>query len=160
MVGTIIPMVHRESRKKRFATLHWIYTLGCIFGASCLGLCLGVLGRALFQSIPDVSNLRPAFWGCGVIGLAYSLREVGILEVPAPQLYCQVPEQWRHQMIEEKAALYYGMELGFGVLTRIPVSAFYVIIAWAFFAGDPLISCVSVAGYGLGKAMPVIYLAN
>jgi len=160
MVGTIIPMVHRGTGKKKSVTAVWMYTLGCVLGATFLGVWLGILGEILFLAVPGVSDLQPAFWGCGIVGLVYSLREVGIFKIPAPQICRQVPEQRRRQMSNERASLYYGIELGFGVVTRIPISSFYIIAIWALFTGNLMLSCLSVVGFGLGKAIPVMFLAN
>lgn len=160
MVGTIVPMVHGGTGKKKSVTAVWMYTLGCVIGAAFLGLGLGILGKILFLAFPGVSDLKLAFGGCGIVGLVYSLREVGIFKIPMPQICRQVPERRRHQMPNEKASLYYGIELGFGVVTRIPISSFYIIAIWALFTGNLMLSCLSVIGFGLGKAIPVMFLAN
>src|SRR5262245_48173931 len=141
MVGTIVPMVHGGTGKEKSVTAVWMYTLGCVLGAVFLGLGLGILGKILFLAVPALSDLQPALCVCGIVGLVYSLREVGIFKIPMLQICRQVPEQRRHQMSNEKASLYYGIELGFGVVTRIPISSFYIIAIWALFTGTLTLSC-------------------
>jgi cytochrome c biogenesis protein CcdA len=160
MVGTIAPMVHRGTEEKKFVTAILSYTLGCILGAASFGICMGVLGKVLLIFLRGAGDLRVTFLGCGTIGLIYSLREVGIFRVPAPQICRQVPERRRHQMSNEKASLCYGLELGVGIVTRIPISSFYVIVIWALLTGSLALGCISVVGFGVGKALPVILLAG
>ena len=160
MVGTIVPMVHMGTGEKTSIAAVWAYTLGCVLGAASLGGGLGALGKVLFLAVPGASDLRPGFLGCGIVGLIYSVREIGVYSIPAPQVCRQVPERRRHQMPNEKASLCYGIELGFGIVTRIPISSFYIIVIWALFTNNLLLSCISVVGFGLGKAMPVMFLAK
>jgi hypothetical protein len=160
MVGTIVPMVHREKRGKTFFTAAWMYSFGCVLGASLLGIVLGVIGKFLLLIAPNINSLKLASLAGGVVGLVYSFREARILKIPVIQLYRQVPESRRRYMSSGMASLYYGIELGFGVVTRIPISSFYVVAIWALFTESVALSCLSFVGFGLGKGLPLFILAG
>jgi cytochrome c biogenesis protein CcdA len=95
----------------------------------------------------------------GLVGLLYSIRELGLFQVPVLQATRQVPELWRHVLPPQVASLLYGLGLGFGLATRIPVGTFYVAVIWSILVGNPLLGAVGMAAFGLGRALPLMWMA-
>jgi sulfite exporter TauE/SafE len=96
----------------------------------------------------------------GVVGLLYSVRELGLFQVPVLQSTWQVPEVWRRVLPSQVASLLYGLGLGVGVATRIPVGTFYVTVVWAVLASSPLLGALGMAAFGLGRALPLLWMAG
>ncbi|HWO02182.1 MAG TPA: sulfite exporter TauE/SafE family protein [Blastocatellia bacterium] len=56
-------------------------------------------------------------------------------------------------------SLLYGLGLGFGLATRIPVGTFYVAATWAVLVGNPLLGALCLGVFGLGRALPLLVMS-
>lgn len=156
MVGTIPPIWYGESAERKLVLSPWLHGLGNVLGAGSLGWLLGAVGSlAPWHGHARTASLLPLL-ATGLAGVAYSLREIGIIPVPAPQLKRQVPSQWRYKFPPRVVALIYGVELGFGLTTRIPVSTFYVVALWATVVSNPPLSAFVLGLFGLGRILPIL----
>lgn len=155
MVGTILPVVYGERQHQRLPKTIWVHTLGCIFGAICLGVLLGGLG-AIFQPGSTSSIRGISLFTVGFVGLFYALRELDLARVPAPQLQLQVPHGWR-VLAPSRMAFLYGIGLGVGIATRIPVSSFYVVALWALLCGNAILGACVMFFFGLGRSIPLVW---
>jgi len=120
---------------------------------------LGILGAALPLHALHIDRGILALSVPGAVSVLYSVRELGLIQVPAPQFGRQVPEKWRFQFRPKVAALFYGLGLGVGLGTRIPVTTFYVVVLWAMLVGSPLLGALALATFGFGRALPLLCMA-
>jgi cytochrome c biogenesis protein CcdA len=161
MVGTILPIVYGEKQKPRARqnAVLWIHTGGYLAGSVIIGSLLGLLGFLLpwhrLPVVPNVGLLVPI----GTISLVYAAHELGLIKVPTPQSRWQVPQRWRTQLHPKVTALSYGLGLGSGFATAIPVTTFYVVVAWTLIVGNPLLGALGLAAFGLGRALPLLWMA-
>lgn len=160
MVGTILPIGHGERQQGRFAISPWFHAFGAVGGAALLGSLLGALGAMLPLPILSTSRSVVMLVATGLVGLLYSLRELALAPVPAPQFQRQVPAKWRLLLRPQIAALLYGLGLGIGVATRITVTTFYIVAFWALLGGSPARGALTMAAFGLGRALPVVGLGR
>ena len=94
----------------------------------------------------------------GIVGLLYSVHELGLATIPAPQFKRQVPSNWRGRFSAEVAGFFYGLGLGAGVATRVPVRTFYVVLLWVALSQSALLGACCLASFGLGRAAPLIWI--
>ncbi len=160
MVGTIVPMVHEERLDGGHTLSTWLHMLGCVIGSIGMGALLGVAGALIPWSLVGYNYEIAVLIGMSLVSLTYGIRELGLLKIPCPQLRCQVPVQWRYSMPRRVAALLYGVVLGFGFATRIPVGTLYAAAAWVFLKGDPLLGAVLMSPFGIGRTIPLILIAR
>lgn len=159
MVGTILPVVYGERVRGKHPVSIWLHTLGYVVAAGTVGGLLGVLGAALPTYIFLDDRRSVVFIVTGLASALYSLRELNLVQVPAPQFSRQVPETWRFRFRPGVAALLYGLGLGVGFGTRVPVSTFYAVVLWATLLGSPTLGAVGMAVFGLGRALPLLCMA-
>ena len=160
MVGTIIPIGHGERQHGRLSLSKWLYALGSVVGASIIGGVLGGFSERLMPStLLDVSlSVTPLI--VGIMCLAYSMHELGLVRLPMPERKRQVPAKWRTTMPDRLAAFVYGSMLGAGIFTYITVSTFYVPVIWSFLSRSMDTGALAMGAYGLGRGIPMIALAS
>jgi|GEM_PF-1902042 len=160
MVGTIICVVNADREKGRRADVFWLHLGGYFVGAAAMGFIVGALGGFLRRRASvDLSGFT-ALAVVGATGLLYSLREMRLLRVPAPQTFRQVPARLRLQLPARQVALLYGLELGTGLTTHSTVTTFYVAVMWVFLVGDPALGALGMTAYGLGRALPIFLIGR
>ena len=140
--------------------LLWIHLCGYVCGAALIGGLLGAFG-AILQS--HLLLFLPGFrilLITGIVGMLYSLKELGLVNVPAPKISRQVPAKWRLTLPPKKAALCYGLELGIGFTTYVTATTFYVVILWVILVGNSFLGALSMAAFGLGRAIPIFLLGR
>ncbi|BCX05816.1 MAG: hypothetical protein KatS3mg053_3754 [Candidatus Roseilinea sp.] len=86
-----------------------------------------------------------------VISGLYALHELGIVQLPYPQLERQVQSDWRNRYPPLTVAVFYGFQLGAVFLTYIPVATVYVVSLSALLYG-PVIGMTIFLCFGLGRA--------
>jgi len=145
MVETLTPAGCGSRQRHRFALA--LFALGAILAAGALGAVLGLAGSAL--------DAERALAVVGALALVAAAREAGLLRIPVPELRRQVPERWRREWPLGGWSFGYGAGLGVGVLTHQTVWTFWVAAAGALALGDPLVSALCLAPFGLGRALMV-----
>jgi hypothetical protein len=156
MVGTLLGNGADHStgsggtRERIGVTLH---AAASVLGGGAFGASLGLIGGLLFGASPSRAALA-----AGGVAAVYSLRESGLVKVPAPQSRRQVPNAWRWRYRPEVASALYGGALGVGVATPIAITSFYVLPIYALFSGSVFISALVLGAYGLGRAVPLVPL--
>lgn len=98
---------------------------------------------------------RVALAVVGALALAAAAREAGLVRIPVPELRRQVPERWRREWPLAGWSAGYGAGLGVGVLTHQTVWTFWVAMAGALALGDPLVSALCLAPFGLARGLMV-----
>ena len=145
MVETLTPAVCGSRQRHRVALA--LFALGAILAAGILGAALGLAGSVLEPTW--------ALAAVGVLALAAAAREAGLVRIPVPELRRQVPERWRREWPLAGWSFGYGAGLGVGVLTHQAVWTFWVAAAGALALGDPAVSALCLAPFGLGRALMV-----
>lgn len=159
MVGTILPIVHGERRRGKLPATLWLHTIGYLAGAAIMGGMLGAFGGALPRQAFPAGQSCTVLVATGSVSILFSLHELSLAQMPMPQCRWQVPPEWRFLLPCRVTALCYGLGLGFGLATRIPVSTFYPAVLWAVLVGSPLPSALGMSVFGLGRALPLIWAA-
>jgi sulfite exporter TauE/SafE len=160
MVGTILPIVYRERQQKNSSSALWFYAAGCLVGGVCLGGLLGAIGTSIPWQALSIRQRSVVLAVSGFLGLLYSIRELGLWRVPILQSTWQVPEIWRRVLSPQAASLLYGLGLGVGIATRVPVSTFYITVVWATLVGNPILGGIGMAMFGLGRAFPILWMGR
>ncbi len=150
MVGTIIPMVHGDGKYGAQDVVCWIYCLACTLGASVFGLLVVLLGQKATSRLNESKSLSLELFVAAVLAGLYSLHELRIWTLPAPQIRRQVPKAWSIRYSPMSCAALYGICLGFGIGTRVPFTTFYVLTVLVFFKHS-YFGVVSFAILGLAR---------
>jgi hypothetical protein len=143
MVETICPVVH-GTRKWLVSVV--LFAFGAVTAAAAVGLLLGA-------ALP----LAGAGWLAVValFALVEAAAEARLLRLPLPQLRKQVPEHWRERFPLPLTAVLYGLGLGLGFATYIPVATLLVVAVGVALVTDPLVGAAVMAAFGLGRALAV-----
>jgi hypothetical protein len=141
MVETIVPVVH--------GTRTWLWSillfgLGAVSAAALVGL---VLGAALPAGGGTAALAVAAF------AAAEAAAELGVVRLPVPQVRRQVPERWRERYPQPLTALLYGLGLGLGFATYLPVATLIVVAAGVAALAGPLSGAAVLAGFGIGRTL-------
>ena len=155
MVGTILPIVNGQRLLgKRFTALR-AHAAGCLVGGALIGVALGVAGAIVpLEKLPLQRSVLVALV-TGSISLLYSAKEAALIRVPAPQCRWQVPLAWRDRLPHNVSSLSYGLGLGLGVATRIPVTTIYALLVWSLMVGRPSLTSFVMLTFGLGRVLPI-----
>ncbi|HEY2719387.1 MAG TPA: hypothetical protein VGI52_07135, partial [Solirubrobacteraceae bacterium] len=71
----------------------------------------------------------------------------------------QVPERWRWTMPLPVACALYGVLLGLGFTTFVLAFAVWALAGISFASGDPLLGVLVGVAFGVGRALPVLWMA-
>lgn len=157
MVGTICPMVHRAPTKRGGTNVLLTHTIGSLVGASLTGAVAGAVGALV---LPLFDGSKSFMLGAtAILCGCYVIHELGIIRFPHPQSHKRVPAKWRLGK-HSWASWLYGLSLGTGVGTYIPVSMFYIALLWCTAIGKPAVGAYVFVGFGVGRAMPIILLSR
>lgn len=154
MAGTIVPVVYGEKNRQERTLSLWLHTASSVTAAATTAVALSFLGRILINN-PEERVAMIVLAGVAVI---YSLRELGILRVPAPQRYRQVPATWRNRYNPRIMSVLFGASLGVGLLTRIHVTTFYVLPLFALLSGRLADGVVAFALFGFSRSLPLHWI--
>lgn len=155
MVGSVLPTRQGGEPPGALTVRIGSHGIGSVGSSMALGGLLGALGSRL----PTADHPAVVVVAVGLVALAYSLRETGLVTIPAPQSHRQVPNRWRWRYPPTVASFLYGAGLGIGVATRIPVTSFYAVLLWSFLRGSVTLGAGVMATYGLGRLLPLLLLA-
>ena len=135
------------------------YLVGLLLGGMVLGTIISLLGLAV--RLPEIGrSVAEILFVIMLVHAILALREIGLLNLPLPQSHWQVKRSWARTLDPRIAALLYGLILGFGVFTRIPTGLFYALVIWLASYGDVRFGGIVFLLVGLGRAIPVMILAN
>jgi hypothetical protein len=121
-------------------------------GVATFGL-LALLGDAIHGA-----GGRVAYLVAAVIAVAAAVAEARGLRI-APQIRRQLPEGWRWTMPLPIAAALYGVLLGLGFTTFVLTFGVWALAGISLALGDPVAGLVIGAAFGVGRALPVLFVA-
>lgn len=149
MMDFITPVVHRGRARWRLALI--AYGACAVISAAAFGALLGMGGRALRQQLP----IEHGAVALPVIVLVAMVHELGVVRIPWPQRRWQVPSSWRFIEPRWIPSALYGLLLGPGVLTYIPVATYYALVAMAIFLADPTCAAAVFVLFAIAQLVPL-----
>jgi hypothetical protein len=153
MMDFITPVVHGGRAGWRLALI--AYGACAAISAAALGALLGVGGRALRQQLP----IEHGAAALPVIVLVAAVHELGVVRIPWPQRRWQVPSSWRFIAPRWIPSALYGLLLGPGILTYIPVATYYALVVMAIFISDPGCAAAVFVLFAVAQLVP-LYLVG
>jgi hypothetical protein len=129
------------------------FAIGAVAGGVATFGGLSLLGELLGHG---VSGLRDAL--AGALALAAALADWRGWRI-APQIRRQVPERWRWIMPLPLACGLYGLLLGLGFTTFVLSFAVWALAGISFAAGSAVFGVATGAAFGVGRALPVLWIA-
>lgn len=125
-----------------------LYSTSLVAGALTLGVAL----QALHEVVPLPSIVL------GVMGVSLAVyvayRPTSVL-ITSPW---RVPRSW-HQLGSSAFSSVFGAILGFGLLTSLPSSGFYMIVGWGLSASALGAALVVFFTYAVGRLLPLLVVA-
>jgi len=129
------------------------FTIGALAGGAVTFGGLSLLGRLLGHG---ATELRDAV--AGALALAAAFADWRGWKI-APQIRRQVPERWRWIMPLPLACVLYGLLLGLGFTTFVLSFAVWALAGISFAADSAVLGVVVGVAFGLGRALPVLWIA-
>jgi hypothetical protein len=129
------------------------FTVGAVAGGVATFGGLALLGGLLGHG---AAGLRDAL--AGALALAAALADWRGWRI-APQIRRQVPERWRWIMPLPLACGLYGLLLGLGFTTFVLSFAVWALAGISFAADSAIFGVVIGAAFGVGRALPVLWIA-
>ncbi len=155
MVATILPIVNGQRLMGKRITALRAHAAGCLLGGAIIGVTLGITGPIVpLEKLPWQGTVLVALV-TGSLSLVYSAGEAALIRVPAPQCRWQVPLGWRDRLPHNVSSFSYGIGLGLGVATRIPVATVYALLAWSLMVGKPGLTSFVMLTFGVGRVLPL-----
>lgn len=149
MMDFITPVVHRGRAGWRLALI--AYGACAVISAAAFGALLGMGGRALRQQL----SIEHGAAALPVIVLVAMVHELGVVRIPWPQRRWQVPASWRFIEPRWIPSALYGLLLGPGLLTYIPVATYYALVAIAIFIADPTCAAAVFVLFAVAQLVPL-----
>lgn len=148
MIGTITPLVEVADGSRRHRMVLLAYTAGSVTAAAVMGSLLGEFGRLLGG---------PWSWGRSalvILTIGLAAIELGMIRRPAPLIRRQTQKLWTDRFGHVTSAVLWGIDLGFGLTTRVTFASYWSLVAAAIALG-PEKGAFLMAGYGAGRAILV-----
>jgi hypothetical protein len=142
-----------DARPKAMIFATAAFVVGAVAGGVVTFGGLALLGGLLGHG---ASGLRDAL--AGALALAAALADWRGWKI-APQIRRQVPERWRWIMPLPLACALYGLLLGLGFTTFVLSFAAWALAGISFAAGSAVLGVVVGAAFGVGRALPVVWIA-
>jgi cytochrome c biogenesis protein CcdA len=129
------------------------FGLGAVIGGVITFGGLAELGRLIGDG---TTGLREGLGAA--LALAAAMADWRGVKI-APQIRRQVPERWRWSTPLAFACGLYGILLGLAFTTFVLAFAVWALAGISFAAGDPLLGAIVGVAFGLGRALPVLWMA-
>jgi hypothetical protein len=150
-VGAMTPLVQGGHKPSRYWAAPLAHTLGCVVAGAGLGAILGLVGHGALGA-------RGVTGGAIVVagvGVTLGLGELGLLKLPVMQAPRQTVKQWRELLGPVGAPLAWGLDLGSGLTTYVPYTAYWLLPLAAVARGDVQYGALVLAMFGLARALTV-----
>jgi hypothetical protein len=152
MVGQIGPLVKAGKHKANLV----LHTLGGGVGGIAMGSAVGILAIA-FRST-GLIRATPVIAGLGVAFLLAALRDAEFVRFRTITATRQTPRVWACTYGDLAASAAWGIDLGLGCTTRLPLQAWLLLPAAAVATGSFAISTIAFASFGLVRSVTVVSL--
>lgn len=148
---TSISPVGEQARGQRWAVTATAYLLGSVAGGATIGVLLGALGAPAAVRLPSEAAVGILAL-LAVLGLALDAGHFGRL----PSRHRQVNERWLTEFRGWVYGLGFGYQLGLGVVTIVPASITYVVLAAATLSGSWTRGLLIGLVFGTVRAVPLL----
>jgi hypothetical protein len=148
VIETLGPTGHEGGRHRALASC-LAFAVGAPVGGLLTFGGLAAAGQALG------SGGRTAFLLAAGFATAAALADARGAPI-RPQIRRQLPEPWRRKLPMPVAGLLYGVLLGLGFTTFVLSFGLFALAAVCFAVADPSLGAVAGAGFGIGRALPVL----
>jgi hypothetical protein len=152
VIETIGPTGHTGGRRTTLAACA-TFVPGAIVGGLLTFGSLAYVGDLLHGAGGRASYLVAA--AIAVIASMLEARGARIM----PQIRRQLPEHWRRVMPMPVAAALYGVLLGVGFTTFVLSFGVWALAGVSLALGEPSFGLLIGAGFGVGRAIPIVALA-
>jgi hypothetical protein len=142
-----------DARRIATLTASLTFAAGALIGGAVTFGGLALLGNLID---PGASGLRYALGAA--VALAGAIADWRGVRI-APQIRRQVPERWRWSAPLSLACGLYGVLLGLAFTTFVLSFAVWALAGVSFAAGDPALGVLVGVAFGLGRALPVLWIA-
>jgi hypothetical protein len=157
MIPTITPVGYGRHTRLKWLTAVGLYAISAAIASLMTCALAAALGLLTSSVAPSFFELR-WLW-LSLLALGYCLHESQVIRMPTPQRRQQVPKIWRDKYHPWITASAYGFVIGSGLITRISVSTFYLLLAWSFLSANPLQAAGVGLLYGLSQGALVLVTA-
>jgi len=154
MIFVIVPLGKAASAVVNWLVRVLVYVIASTVGGALMGLSLGLIGSLIYALVPGPTVAWPMLVIAG-FALLYALHEGLLLRLPHPERNWQVPNAWIMRWPILGTAMF-GAILGTGLLTFIPYSSYYVLLAWTAGTGSLVLATALGATYGLVRGLPAV----
>ncbi len=157
MLGSIVSVVHGARRPRRlWITAAILHVLAGAVVAAAWGALLALVATVL--AAPDARGV--VMWSTLILALVFVPRLLGWTRFP-PMLQStwQVPQRWQATQSTLGRATSYGAMLGPGLLTRILVPTYYILLLWSVVTPSAWVVIAVWGLYGAVRGLPVLWLA-
>jgi hypothetical protein len=148
-IGTALGDARRSATWLGCAT----FAVGAVVGGAITFGTVALAGRLIAGEGGSLRYVLAA--GVALSGAIADWRGVKI----APQIRRQVPERWRWTLPLGLACGLYGILLGLGFTTFVLAFAVWALAGISLAVGSPLLGLLVGVGFGLGRALPVLWMA-
>lgn len=154
MLASISP-VGEAARGQRWSITVSAYLVASAAGGATLGLLGGMLGWGLFglTGRPPLAAIAAVLVVAALLVVAY---DRGLVRWKAPAWQRQVDETWLTSYRGWVYGAGFGLQLGAGVLTRIPTAAVHLVVLAAIASGAPASGALVGVTFGAVRALPIL----
>jgi cytochrome c biogenesis protein CcdA len=155
MLGSITPLGER-GRGSRWSLTVSAYVMGSAIGGLAAGALAGLAGAFLVRELAAVDRLAIL-----VVGIALGLAlELGAFGLRLPTVRRQVDDEWRARYRGWVWGLWFGVQLGTGVVTIVTTATVYGVWLAAGLSGRVPTGALIGLVFGLARAVPVFTVAR
>jgi hypothetical protein len=147
-VGTALGDVREWVRRLACAT----FLFGCVVGGAVTFAGLAEVGTLVARGDSGAREIAGA-----ALALAAAVADWRGMRI-APQIRRQVPESWRWRMPLPVTCALYGVLLGLGFTTFVLAFATWALAGVSFASASPLTGLAIGLAFGLGRALPVLWI--
>jgi len=126
-----------------------VFTLTGLLSSTAVGFGLGETGRWLLPQ----TFWPPALVVCVAVALAIAARELGLIDLPLPQLRRQTPGFLAHLVPPAVATGAWGFDIGLTFTTYLTFPGPWLLLAIAVASADPRFAAVLFGAYWIGRVL-------
>jgi hypothetical protein len=154
MLASISP-VGEAARGQRWPVTVGAYLVASTVGGALVGALAGGLGH-LVVALLGAPSTAVVVATLSVLALLAVAVDRGLLRVRLPAWQRQVDETWLTSYRGWVYGAGFGLQLGAGVLTRIPTATVYLVLAAAAATGSLAAGTLVGASFGGVRALPIL----
>jgi MFS family permease len=154
MLASISP-VGEAARGQRWSVTVTAYLVASAAGGALVGAVAGALGWSVFAALahPPAAPIAAVLVVAAIVAV---LIDRGVLPVRLPSWQRQVDERWLTTYRGWVYGAGFGLQLGAGVVTRIPSASFHLVLLAAAATGSVALGALVGVTFGTVRALPIL----